>query len=138
MANDGNKSNSNSSYFLHHSDHPGTVLVSKPLDGENYSTWCWATTISLNAKSKFGFVDGTLKAPSAKTKPEDYVAWKNAMIWFCHGFLIQWPLILQIVLFFFTLLMKFGKIFKIVSFKATHHSFSRSRERLLALLKIKW
>ncbi|RVW37291.1 hypothetical protein CK203_088200 [Vitis vinifera] len=36
-------------YFLHHSDHPGMVLVSKPLNGDNYSTWCRAMTISLNA-----------------------------------------------------------------------------------------
>jgi hypothetical protein len=26
-------------YFTHHSDHPGLVLISKPLNGENYSTW---------------------------------------------------------------------------------------------------
>ena len=37
MANDGNKYDSNSSYSLHHSDHPGMVLVSKYLDGDNYS-----------------------------------------------------------------------------------------------------
>ena len=77
MANDGDKSDSNSSYSLHHFDHPGMVLVSKSLDGNNYSTWRRATTISWNAKSKFCFVDGTLKAPSAKTKPEDYTTWKK-------------------------------------------------------------
>lgn len=64
-------------YSLHHSDHPRMVLVSKSLDGDNYSTWRRAMVISLNAKSKLGFVDGTLKAPSATTKPEDYTAWKK-------------------------------------------------------------
>jgi len=83
MAND----DSNSPYSLHHSDHPGMVLVSKPLNGDNYSTWRRATTISLNAKSKFGFVDGTLKAPSAKTKPEDYAAWKK-----CNDMVLSWIL----------------------------------------------
>jgi len=87
MANDGNESDSNSSYSLHHSDHPGMVLVSKSLDGNNYSTWRRATTISLNAKSKFGFVDGTLKAPFAKTKPEDYTTWKK-----CNDMVLSWIL----------------------------------------------
>jgi len=25
--------------YLHHSDHPGVVLASQPLNGENYQTW---------------------------------------------------------------------------------------------------
>ncbi|RVW61736.1 hypothetical protein CK203_065076 [Vitis vinifera] len=45
------------------------VLVSKPLNGDNYSTWCRAMTISLNAKSKLGFIDGTTTMPSATDKP---------------------------------------------------------------------
>ncbi|RVW94271.1 Retrovirus-related Pol polyprotein from transposon TNT 1-94 [Vitis vinifera] len=54
----GGKLDAANPYFLHHSDHPGMVLVSKPLNGDNYSTWCRAMTISLNAKSKLGFIDG--------------------------------------------------------------------------------
>lgn len=49
MANYGNAQNSNSSYSLHHFVHLGMVLVSKSLDGDNYSTWCRAMVISLNA-----------------------------------------------------------------------------------------
>ncbi|XP_029127717.1 uncharacterized protein LOC109800316 [Cajanus cajan] len=134
MANDGNKSDP--SYSLYHSDHPGMVLVSKPLNGDNYSTWRRAITISLNAKSKFGFVDGTLKASSAETKLEDYPTWKK-----CNDMVFSWilnslaPDIADNIIFMI-LLMKFGKIFKIVSFKAMHHAFSNSRKRLLALLKI--
>jgi len=74
-------------FFLHHSDHPGMVLVSKPLDGDNYSTWCRAMTISLNAKSKLGFIDGTTTMPSAIAKPEDYVAWKK-----CNDMILSWIL----------------------------------------------
>nr|KYP65699.1 Retrovirus-related Pol polyprotein from transposon TNT 1-94 [Cajanus cajan] len=85
MANDGNKSDP--SYSLYHSDHPGMVLVSKPLNGDNYSTWRRAITISLNAKSKFGFVDGTLKASSAETKLEDYPTWKK-----CNDMVFSWIL----------------------------------------------
>ena len=33
------KANLSNPYFTHHSDHPGLVLISKPLNGENYSTW---------------------------------------------------------------------------------------------------
>nr|KYP76552.1 Retrovirus-related Pol polyprotein from transposon TNT 1-94 [Cajanus cajan] len=63
------------------------VLVSKPLNGDNYSTWRRAITISLNAKSKFSFVDGTFKSPSAKTKPEDYATWKK-----CNDMVFSWIL----------------------------------------------
>jgi len=71
MTNDGRKEpNSNSYYSLHHFDHFEMVLISKPLDGDNFLTWCRAMVISLNAKSKLGFVDGTLKAPSTEDKPE--------------------------------------------------------------------
>jgi hypothetical protein len=63
------------------------VLVYKPLDGDNYSTWCKAITISSNAKSKLGFIDGTTTMPSATAKPEDYVAWKK-----CNDMILSWIL----------------------------------------------
>ncbi|RVW68321.1 Retrovirus-related Pol polyprotein from transposon RE2 [Vitis vinifera] len=43
-------------FSLHHSDHSGMVLVSKVLEGDNYSTWSRAMRISLSAKDKIGFV----------------------------------------------------------------------------------
>ena len=58
-------------FSLHHFDHPGMVLVSKPLNGDNYSTWSRAMTISLNAKSKLGFIDGTIEQPK-----EESSAWR--------------------------------------------------------------
>ena len=84
---DGGKSDAASPYFLHHSDHPGMVLVSKPLNGDNYSTWCRAMTISLNAKSKLGFVDGTITVPPAKTKPDDHASWQR-----CNDMILSWIL----------------------------------------------
>ncbi|KAB2620733.1 hypothetical protein D8674_037713 [Pyrus ussuriensis x Pyrus communis] len=45
-------------FYIHHSDHPSLHLVSKPLDGDNYSTWSRAMTISLSTKNKLSFVDG--------------------------------------------------------------------------------
>ena len=36
---DASKSDLSNPYFTHHSDHPGLVLISKPLNGDNYSAW---------------------------------------------------------------------------------------------------
>ncbi|KAJ0105686.1 hypothetical protein Patl1_19560 [Pistacia atlantica] len=63
------------------------VLVSKPLNEDNYSTWCRAMTISLNAKSKLGFIDGTTTMPSATAKPDDYASWKK-----CNDMILSWIL----------------------------------------------
>lgn len=72
-------------FFIHHSDHPGLVLISKPLNGENYSTWLRAMTIALYAKKKLGFVNGTIKAPSAETHPNDYATWSR-----CNDMVHSW------------------------------------------------
>ena len=84
---DGGKLDAINPYFLHHSDHPGMMLVSKPLNGDNYLTWCRAMMISLNAKSKLGFIDGTTTIPSATTKPDDYASWKR-----CNDMVLAWSL----------------------------------------------
>ncbi|XP_020879909.1 uncharacterized protein LOC110228098 [Arabidopsis lyrata subsp. lyrata] len=55
--------NIHSPYHLHSSDHPGLILVSDPLDGNNYSVWCVAMTTSLEAKNKIGFLDGSIAKP---------------------------------------------------------------------------
>ncbi|RVW79022.1 hypothetical protein CK203_040144 [Vitis vinifera] len=53
---DASKSDISNSYFTHHSDHPGLVLISKPLNGDNYSAWRRAMTLALNAKNKLDSV----------------------------------------------------------------------------------
>ncbi|RVW96822.1 putative mitochondrial protein [Vitis vinifera] len=63
------------------------VLVSKPLNGDNYSTWCRAMTISLNAKSKLGFIDGTTTMSSATDKPDEHASWKK-----CNDMILSWIL----------------------------------------------
>ncbi|KAK9079847.1 hypothetical protein SSX86_001520 [Deinandra increscens subsp. villosa] len=50
--------------YLHSSDHPGLLLVSKVFDGSGFPAWKRAITIALSAKNKFGFVDGTVTQPS--------------------------------------------------------------------------
>lgn len=54
-----------SPYALHSSDNLGTTtLVTCLLSEENYPIRRWAMTNALQAKSKFGFVDGSIKCPS--------------------------------------------------------------------------
>ncbi|KAM1094382.1 hypothetical protein ACFX10_009410 [Malus domestica] len=60
--------------FIHHFDHQSMMLVLKPLNGDNYSTWSRAMKISLSAKNKLGVVDGIVTQPSVKTKPDDHAS----------------------------------------------------------------
>ena len=95
MANDGKEPNSNSSYTLHHFDHPEMVLVSKSLDEDNFSTQHRVIIISLNAKSKLNFVDGTLsRHPLRETNQKNMQHEKNAKTCYYLGSLILWHLIL--------------------------------------------
>ncbi|GKU96826.1 hypothetical protein SLEP1_g10018 [Rubroshorea leprosula] len=74
-----------SPYYLHPSDDPGRVLVTSPLTGENFHTWRRAMQNALYAKNKMGFVDGTLKKPSADC-PE-FLAWTK-----CNSMVLSWIL----------------------------------------------
>ncbi|KAI9191693.1 hypothetical protein LWI28_012050 [Acer negundo] len=55
---------SNSPYFLSNGDHPTLNLVSHQLVGENYNTWSRAISMTLTAKNKPCFIDGTLSGPN--------------------------------------------------------------------------
>ena len=61
-------------FFLHHSDHPRIVLVTKLLNGDNYGTWSRSMSIALSAKNKTGFVDGSFKKPPSTN--EKSLSWK--------------------------------------------------------------
>lgn len=55
--------------FLHNNDHPGLVLIAKKLTGpDNYAPWSRSMQIALNARNKFGIVNGSFKKP-ASTSP---------------------------------------------------------------------
>lgn len=56
--------------YIHHSDQPGSVLVSQQLNEENYGTWSRSMIMALSAKSKEGFVDGSIPKPSESSKIE--------------------------------------------------------------------
>ncbi|KAI5344590.1 hypothetical protein L3X38_012467 [Prunus dulcis] len=63
------------------------VITSKPLNGNNYATWCRSISISLSAKNKFDFIDGTVKMSSAKTYPDEFSLWKR-----CNDMVLSWLL----------------------------------------------
>lgn len=52
-----------SPYFLSHADNPGLVLVSQPLNGDNYVVWSRSTMIALSANNKLRFINGSLPCP---------------------------------------------------------------------------
>ena len=55
--------NSSSLYFLSNSDNLGVSFVVQHLTKENYSTWSRAILITLDAKTKLGFIDGFILKP---------------------------------------------------------------------------
>ena len=59
-----------SPFFLHHGESPGAILVAQPLTEDNYPTWARAMRMALDAKSKLGFVDGSITASMAVTSLE--------------------------------------------------------------------
>ena len=57
-------------FFLHHGESPGAILFAQPLTEDNYPTWARAMRMALDAKSKLGFVDGSITASMAVTSLE--------------------------------------------------------------------
>nr|GEV07763.1 hypothetical protein [Tanacetum cinerariifolium] len=54
--------NSDHPLFLHQTDHPGLILISKKLNGsDNYGSWKRSMVIALNAKNKMKFMNIMLK-----------------------------------------------------------------------------
>jgi len=73
--------------FLHHSDHPSLLLVSKRLNGDNYNSWHRAMKISLSAKNKTGFITGKIKEPHEASNPEEHALWQR-----CNDMVLSWIL----------------------------------------------
>ena len=82
---DASKSDILNPYFTHHSDHLGLVLISKPLNGDNYLAWRRAMTLALNAKNKLDFVNDIIKVPLEETHPDDYATWSR-----CNDMVHSW------------------------------------------------
>ena len=76
--------NSSSPHFLSNSDNPSVSLVVQHFTEENYSTWSRAVLIALDAKSKIGFIDGSLLKPQSMVHPL-YTAWCK-----CNSTVLAW------------------------------------------------
>ncbi|EEF42385.1 conserved hypothetical protein [Ricinus communis] len=63
-----------SPYILHPSDHLGLVFVTTPSTRENFASWKNSMETALYAKSKGGFIDGSLQLP--KIDSSDFGRWK--------------------------------------------------------------
>lgn len=72
--------NPTSPYYIHPSDNPGMKF-----DGHSYNDWKRSMMISLSAKNKMGFVDGTIEKPTATDG--NYKAWDR-----CNNMMISWLL----------------------------------------------
>ncbi|KAL9995344.1 putative RNA-directed DNA polymerase [Helianthus debilis subsp. tardiflorus] len=70
--------------YLHPSDHPGMMLVSKIFDGSGFASWKRAMSIALSAKNKLGFVNGDITAGSISSHQD---LWKR-----CNDMVISWIL----------------------------------------------
>ena len=70
-----------SPFFLHHGESLGAILVTQLLTKDNYPNWARAMCMALDAKSKLGFVDGSITASTTITSLEK-IAWSknNSMI----------------------------------------------------------
>lgn len=69
-------------YYLGSSDNPGNVITPIQLRGQNYDEWARAIRTSLQAKRKYGFVEGKVPKPTTIEKLEDWAA--------VHSMLIAW------------------------------------------------
>ena len=68
---------SSNCYYLHPSDNPGALLVSKIFTGKNYIVWSRSMSIALTVKNKIACVDGSLVQPITN-EPYLCVAWLRA------------------------------------------------------------
>lgn len=53
-----------SPFYLGSGDQPGNQITHVLLKSDNYVSWSRAITLSLKARRKFGFVDGTIAKPT--------------------------------------------------------------------------
>ncbi|XP_061343371.1 uncharacterized protein LOC133289455 [Gastrolobium bilobum] len=69
--------------FLHPNESPALVLVSPPLNGENYHSWARGMKVALISKNKLGFIDGSIPAPN-QDEPT-FAAWQR-----CDTMVMAW------------------------------------------------
>lgn len=73
-------------YYIHPSDANTAQLVSVKFSGTGYSNWKRSMMLSLSAKNKLGFVDGTIAKPVV-TSGDEFKAWER-----CNDLVCSWLL----------------------------------------------
>ena len=75
-------------FFLHYRENLGAILVAQPLVNDNYASWAKSMQRVLGAKSKLGFIDGSLSlTPSMEKNPLLVQAWTK-----CNTMVVSWTL----------------------------------------------
>lgn len=69
----------NDPLIIHPADHPGLLVTTAVLTREAYFTWNQSVALTLQAKNKLGFIDGSFPNPP---DPEDSQQWSivDAMV----------------------------------------------------------
>ncbi|KAH0730464.1 hypothetical protein KY289_001652 [Solanum tuberosum] len=75
----------NHPYFLTTSDSPEMNLININFDGTTYGNWRRGVLISLSAKNKLGFINGTCKKPEDDTPL--FEQWRR-----CNDMVLAWLL----------------------------------------------
>ncbi|KAL2902680.1 Retrovirus-related Pol polyprotein from transposon RE1 [Bienertia sinuspersici] len=73
-----------SPYYLGSGDQPGNLITHVILKSDNYVAWSRAITLSLKARHKFVFIDGTLSKPTASA---ELIDWETV-----HSMIVSWIL----------------------------------------------
>ncbi|XP_015962836.1 uncharacterized protein LOC107486774 [Arachis duranensis] len=63
-------------YSLQFDDYPGLVLVSQPLQEDNYASWYRLMRLAFSDKRKIGFIDGSLQKPYPIVHPVLVESWQ--------------------------------------------------------------
>lgn len=72
-------------YYIGSFDNPHSILVSNVFNGVGFNSWKRSMILSLSAKNKYGFVDGSIQPPI--TNSTTYPSWHRA-----NSMVISWIL----------------------------------------------
>ena len=75
-------------FFLLYGENPSAILVAQPLVNDNYPSWAKSMRRALGAKSKLGFIDGSLSMTPSMTKSPLLVQARTK----CNDIVVSWIL----------------------------------------------
>ncbi|EOY31697.1 Uncharacterized protein TCM_038760 [Theobroma cacao] len=74
-----------SSYYLHHTDHPSSVVINPKLTTNNYVAWSRSFLLALSIRNKLGFINGSIPKPQVTN--DLYPSWIK-----CNNLIVAWLL----------------------------------------------